>query len=606
MSVVRTLIATAAVAFLAIPSLAIEAPLPMDEAFKIEAERDRAGISITWDIAPGYYLYRDHISALDGQDKALALETPSGVTKDDPSFGPKQVYYDGLTITVPSNPTKITLSYQGCQEDGVCYPATTKTVDTSTLTISEPTPLGAGTSASNADWSLSKSEPENVSNAPGFAVDTSQVETPVDRLISRGGVPLMLLGFAGFGLLLAFTPCVFPVYPIVTAMLSREREQLTARRGFMLSSSYVLGLAAAFGLLGMAAAWSGRNLQLALQSPFATGAIAVLFLVLAGSSFGLYELQLPAAVRDRFARRGWSGGSIPSASILGFSSAFLVGPCVTAPLAGALLYIARSGDVLVGAGALFALGLGKGIPLIVMATFGSGVLPRAGAWMETARRTFGLLFLATALYLATPLLSADTVLLLWALLCLALASYASLTEWNGGQARILRRLTAIASLLWGGLLLVGFATGGTDPLKPLAQLRSVGQTQITRTVHNASFDRIASTAELQEVLDRSPDREPTLLYVTADWCVTCRGIERDIFPDIQVRAELENVRLAMLDLSELDEPRQELMKALSVVGPPTIMFFGEGRKEARGTRLVGEFSVPELVEATRVAKAGAR
>lgn len=606
MSFDRTIIAVAAFALLASPLSATEAPLPPDQAFKMRAARDSAGIAISWDIAPGYYLYRDHLSAVDGQNTTVAFARPSGVTQDDPSFGPKQVYFNSVTVVFPPNPRKITLTYQGCQENGICYPATKKAVDTSTLAISDAEPLGARTQASDADWSVSNRDQENAAKTPTFAVDTSQADTSVDRLMSRGGLPLMLLGFMGFGLLLAFTPCVFPVYPIVTAMLSQDRERLTPRRGLVLSSSYVLGLAAAFGLLGMVAAWSGHNLQVALQSPFATGAIAVLFVMLAGSSFGLFELQLPTGIRLRFSRIGWNRGSIASASLLGFSSALLVGPCVTAPLAGALLYIARSGHALVGASALFALGVGKGLPLIVMATIGSGVLPRSGAWMETARRAFGFLFLATALYIATPLLAPGTVVLFWALLCLALTSYASVARPGGAPAEIWGRLIATASLLWGALLLVGFATGGTDPLKPLAQLGAIGRGEMTRVVEKASFDRVNSTGELEELLDRPVKGEPTLLYVTASWCVTCRGIERDIFPDMQVRRELENVRLAMLDVSELDESRQGLMKALSVVGPPTILIFGTDQREAPGTRLVGEFTASELVDAARVAKADAQ
>ncbi len=585
-----------------LPARALEAPLPMDGAFvPAIARQDDGRLTITWSIADGYYLYRDFMAAEDDGNRPVPLQTEPGTVKDDPGFGRTEVYYQKASAWIANAPQTIRLTYQGCQDGGLCYPPTTRTIDTVAMTISTP---DSGFAFAPAKDAQPTERPDT-----GFSIAADNDETEVDRLMSGGGLALLLAGFLGFGMLLAFTPCVFPMYPIVAAMLTREGEGLTAGRGFVLASAYVLALASAFGLLGIAAAWSGQNLQIVLQSPFAIGVVAALFLLLALSSFGLFHVKLPAAIGNRLSGGRRKGGSVGAAALLGFSSAFLIGPCVTAPLAGALLYIARTGDVAVGALALFALGLGKGIPLIIMATIGGKALPRAGEWMERVRHVFGFSFLGTAVWLATPLVPERLLLLPWAVLTLAFAVYAG--AFDGLRPTrgygVLTRVTALVSLLWGSLLLAGFGLGASDPLTPLGPLKGAVDVARTATIQKSDFTKVGSDGALSSFLDTAAtDKQPTLVYVTADWCVTCRTIERSVLTAPDVIAQLDGIKLASLDVSTLDSENGELMRSLAVVGPPTMIFFDREKRETPGTRLVGEITPASLADAARLVKDAAR
>lgn len=585
-----------------LPAWASQAPLPMDKAFVPSiAKGDDGRLTIRWEIAEGYYLYRDYLSAKGGDNQPLALQTMPGKLKDDPGFGKTEVYYGQASASIANAPQKVHLTYQGCQDGGLCYPPTTTAIDVAAMTIE--TPGGDGFALAPVKASRSVKD----ANA-GFQIADDTDKTAVDRLLTSGGLALLLAGFLGFGLLLAFTPCVFPMYPIVTAMLAREGEGLTAGRGFVLATSYVLALAAAFGLVGIAAAWSGRNLQIVLQSPVAIGVVAVLFILLALSNFGLFHIQVPAVIGNRLNGGRRKGGSVAGAALLGFSSALLIGPCVTAPLAGALLYIARTGDVAIGALALFALGLGKGIPLIALSTIGGKALPRAGAWMDTVRHVFGFLFLGTAIWLATPLTPERFILLPWAMLALAFGVYAG-TSARLSAARgygVLTGSAAVVSVLWGSLLLVGFGLGASDPLTPLGPLKGAPSGGRPITIDKAAFAKVASADALSSLLNAAAsERRPTLLYVTADWCITCRTIERSVLTAPEVAEALDGVRLASLDVSALDAEKGALMHSLAVIGPPTMIFFDDGKQEAQATRLIGDITAASLAEAANAVKGDA-
>ncbi|WP_377274051.1 protein-disulfide reductase DsbD [Rhizobium sp. R86522] len=586
-------------------AIAQTAPLQMDEAFRPSLSRISATeVAVTWEIEPGYYLYREYLSAKSDDGSPLKLETPDGKIKEDPGFGSTEVYYDTARATLVSDASTIELTYQGCQDGGLCYPPVTKTIDMASLQFSNSEhggPISAPASiASQSEWSAFSSQ------KPDFALAQDEVTTGVDGLLARGGLPLLLVGFVGFGVLLAFTPCVFPMYPIVAAMLSREGGALSPSRSFILSSVYVGALALAFGLFGMVAAWSGQNLQFALQSTTATMVIASLFVILALSNFGLFEIQLPAGFSNRLSSGGRRGGSLGGAAVLGFTSAFLIGPCVTAPLAGALLYIARTGDVLIGAAALFALGLGKGLPLILMATLGGKALPRAGAWMANIRSAFGFGFIGTAIWMVSPLLPETLVLFAWA--CLAVSVGVFLWQMRVANASpgaaVISRSVATVSIAWGALLLVGVGLGARDPLAPLEPLTmktEVGQT--TREIAKSDFEAVASLQALTSMLgEASAENRPSLVYVTADWCVTCRAIERTILPDDSVSAALDGARLLTIDMSATSSETNELLKSLNAIGPPTMIFFDHERQEVAGTRLVGDVTIDKLAASARAAK----
>ncbi|WP_349359897.1 protein-disulfide reductase DsbD [Stappia sp.] len=594
-------------------------PLPVSEAFQLEVTRDRDGALVfSWDIAPGYYLYREHLGARQ-DDTDLPLTTPPGTAKDDPTFGSMEVYYDSATATL-ATPVfgTLDLTFQGCQDDGLCYAPEIRHVDAQTLEVSAPDSFGGAPAALGEGpqiaWTTGGETASAPSSAPSAAPagSTSAVSTSgsdfelartgglVEGLLARGGVALVLVSFPLFGLLLAFTPCVFPMYPILAGALAREGDTLTAWRGFVLSSIYVVSLATAFGLLGAAAGWSGQNLQMVLQSPVTSGVLAVLFAVLALSMFGVFELQLPNAWTNWVsARTGGLGGSKRSTALLGFTSALIVGPCVTVPLAGALLYIAQTADVALGAAALFGLGLGKGIPLIVMGTLGGQALPRAGAWMEGVKRVFGFGFLATAIWTAAPLLPPGVDLALWAALLIAVASFAfSAALPNATALASLRALGGLA-LVYGVILLVGASAGGTDPLKPLAPLAQRGGATAPGSAEDLRFAATGSIPDLQARLAAAKGERPTMVYFTADWCVTCRTIERSVFPDPQVKRSLAAFQLVKADLSDFDAENAALMRTLQVAGPPTMIFFDAAGREAADTRLVGTVTVDTLTRSAR-------
>lgn len=590
---------------------ALKQPLPMDEAFRFSSHRSGENVVLSWKIEDGYYLYRDYLSAKDQDGQALKIVSPAGKIKEDPGFGATEVYYGAATATIEAPPsTSLEITYQGCEDGGLCYPPTTQKVDVASLPREGEDRASGSPRQSFAALPL-VSDARNPEKMTGdIRVADTQTTGMVEGLIDRGGVVLLLAAFLGLGVLLAFTPCVFPMYPILAASLAREGHALSIGRGFALSSVYVLALATAFSIFGVLAAWSGQSFQIALQSPAATAIVVVIFIALALSSFGLFELQLPSFLTNGILRRqAASRGSLSSSAVLGFTSALIIGPCVTAPLAGALLYIAQTGDLALGAAALFALGVGKGIPLIVMGTFGAGLLPRAGRWMERVRQVFGFLFLATAIWLADRLLPAAVALALWSTLLVTfgvfMGAFEQLRPDSGGLARLAKSAGLLASL-YGGFLAFGSATGASDPLKPLAVLAAPADgTTATPSIAKEDFTKAASTKELAGLLDEaSAAGEPSLVYFTADWCVTCRVIDRSVLPDAKVTSMLRGVRLITVDLSEITAERQALMNQLKVVGPPTMLFFDGDRAEVPSTRLVGEISADGVVTSAMAAKGG--
>ncbi|GEO86274.1 MULTISPECIES: protein-disulfide reductase DsbD [Alphaproteobacteria] len=602
-------------AFFASPAAALERPLDMDKAFVFSVKRSEAGrVSLNWDIGKGYYLYREYLAATTPEGKPVALETGPGTLKDDPGLGKVEVYFDHAVALTSTDAPALEVTYQGCQEEGICYPPTTRRIDLVALAKERGSKwMPAGTTGSAGSTPVSGDTPAvpvetgSAGSSTGFAIATPPSGGMVEGFLARGGMPLLLTAFLGLGILLAFTPCVFPMYPILAATLAREGERLTARRGLMLSLTYGLGLATAFGMLGLLAAWSGQNLQFALQSPVTIALTAMLFVVLALASFGLFELQLPAVITGWFMRKRLSGpGSIGSAAVLGFSSALIIGPCVTAPLAGALLYIARSGDLVLGAAALFALGLGKSVPLVVMATFGSGLLPRAGAWMERIRQLFGFLFIATAIWLAEPLLPTAGILGLWSALLVTfgvfIGAFDSLRPETGALPR-LGKSVGLLSALYGAVLAVGLAAGATDPLAPLASFSASRAVLSPAGLLKTDFASVASAHELEALLAAgAKGNRPALVYVTADWCISCRTIERNVLSRPEVAQALAGFDRLSVDLTTSNTDLAGLMKSLDVVGPPTMLFF-DGPAEVAETRLVGEVDKADLVLSAGQAKA---
>lgn len=571
--------------------------LPAQDAFRFSAGHGAAGATeLRWQIEEGYYLYRDHMEARNpATGEAVDLHTGPGVVEaGDANFGPSEVYYLEAAARVDASaPDRIAVTYQGCKKDSICYPPLTLTLDRASLQVSEPV----------AGFGVAAPEP---AEAGGFALaGEARGGGMVGALLASGGASWVVASFLVFGLLLAFTPCVLPMYPILSATLARQGEALTARRGFILSTAYVLAMAAAFGLLGIVAAWSGQNLQMVLQSPYAIGAVSILFVLLASSMFGLFELQLPDAWIGRMAGvQTGARGSVAGAAGMGFVSALIVGPCVTAPLAAALLYIAQTGDIGLGAAALFALGLGQGIPLIALGTIGSRALPRAGAWMVQVRYAFGFVFLGAAIWMSARILPPPATLALWAVLLLAAAVFAGAADRlapDAGAGPRLRKAAGLALSLGGAILAVGAASGGNDPLRPLAHLGASAGSRPHAAEVAPTFAQARSMPELTQAIASAGGR-PTFVYFTADWCVICRTIERDILPDAAIIAGLDGFQRLRVDLTTLDDASREMMHDLAVVGPPTMIFFDSKAREAGGSRLIGDATVRTLLSSLEMAR----
>ncbi len=563
-------------------------PLPVDQAFQLSATRQAdSSVRLQWTIAPGYYLYQDKFSFKRGaSDLAVPDLQGNGQSKDDPTFGPSTVFHDHVAAVVPldaSAPDPLEVRYQGCQDNGICYPPLVRHLDAVTLAVTDPEERGPATQAN--EWTA----PALAAPANGITIAADNGGM-IDSLLKDGGVAMVLASFLLFGVLLAFTPCVFPMYPILAGAIARQGESVTAFKGFTLSLAYVLAMATAFGLLGVVAAWSGQNLQMALQSPLAIGAVSALFIVLALSMFGLFELQLPSAWVNAIGRLGQGNrGSLASAGLLGFTSALIVGPCVTAPLAGALIYIAQTGDVALGAASLFALGLGKGIPLIAFGTLGPKALPKAGAWMTAVRQAFGFVFVATAIWMVSRLIPAEAGLALWALFAIGLAvwlgAFDSLDPDASGRRRTAKAV-GIAAALYGIVLAVGAASGASDPFRPLGNLVA-GTGAGTGPTEALAFRTAGTPTELQAQI-AGANGKPSLLYVTADWCVTCAVIDRRVLSDPAIQSTLARFNLIKLDVSDNTPKQRQIMESLQVVGPPTMIFVDPEGRETTGTRLVGD------------------
>ncbi|MGZ3217802.1 protein-disulfide reductase DsbD [Paracoccus sp. T5] len=587
--------ALAALTFWSSAALAQPAP-PLDpsDAFALSVTSDAAGgLQVIWDVQPGYYLYRSKIEAYGPDGAALPLLLPEGEVYDDPWMGRDEIYRAPVSTALPDTRGAVTLHWQGCQQDGICY-APQQVVLEADGTVRAEKAAEAGPFAS---WRAGggAAQPTSADGATSGAqkgLKLAGEDGLVADLASRGGVALVLMGFFGFGLLLSLTPCVLPMVPIVAGMLTRQGSGMTAGRGLALTGAYVVAMATAFGLLGVAAAWWGANLQATLQSPWAISVIALVFVALALSMFGLFELQMPARWQARLARRPGSAGSLGGAAVLGFGSALIVGPCVTAPLAGALIYIAQTGDLALGAAALFALGLGQGVPLLAVGAFGPQILPRRGAWMERVKFAFGAVFLGMAIWLGGRILPGPAVLALWAVLLTGCGVALGALDRLAPEAARGSRIASAAGLLlvFAGLMqAIGAAAGAEDPIRPLAPL--AGRTAQV-SPEQPEFQTVTTQAALDAALQGS---QPALIYVTADWCVTCRTIERGPMSDPQVRDALSDLVRIKVDVTDFTAEAQAVMSSLSAAGPPTMIFVDGGRVEPQNSRLVGDVETGDLI-----------
>ncbi|MFC5495908.1 protein-disulfide reductase DsbD [Caenimonas terrae] len=558
-------------------SQAEEGFMEPEQAFQLAADQPAggAGLALNWTIAPGYYLYRDRLTVTAGPGEALGpIVRPAGQSKADPNFGQVEVYHDRVSLQVDTGrATSVQVSWQGCAEAGLCYPPQHRTVALQPGAGAAPPAATAGTAGAG--------------------------DSGITRMLAQRSLLWTLPLFFLTGIALAFTPCVLPMAPIVSGIV--VGSQATPRRAFALSLAFVLAMAAVYASLGLAAAMAGAGLQALLQNPWTVLAFAAVFVLLALPMFGLFELQLPALLRDRLATAGpRRGGSIGGAAGMGVLSALLVGPCMTAPLAGTLLYIAQSGNLVQGALLLLALGLGMGVPLLVLGTVGARYLPRPGPWMDRVKAGFGFVLLATAAWMAARVVPEPVVLLLWggllvglalALWHIALAPHAAAAT----GARVLLRSGAVLAGLWGGALVLGAAAGATDPMRPLAPVAAARAGALPAA--RPAFETITDPQVLQLRLGAARAAgKPALVDYYADWCTSCKTLEQQVFADPQVLQALQGVVLLRADVTASDAPQRALMQRHQVMGPPTVLLFDRQGLERRDSRLVGEFSAADLLQ----------
>ena len=574
-----------------LPLLAFAAQnlLPPHKAFRIDAvSPERNTIEVRFDIEDGYYLYRERFKFDSPDAKLGAAVLPAGKMKKDETFGDVEVYYHEVVARLPVDAAagvqtlKLNVTSQGCADIGVCFPPYTKAVEVT---------LGAAV-GSPAPGAAARTEPAAAN--PRAPADGGFDESGrIARVLKEGGV-LAIVGFFGFGVLLAFTPCVFPMIPIVASIVLGRSQALSRPRAAVLCSVYVLAMALAYAAAGVAAGLSGTMLSAALQNPWVLGGFAALFVVLSLSMFGFYELQLPSALQSRLSdvSSHQHGGSIPGVATMGMLSALIVGPCVAPALAGALLYIAQTGDARLGGLALFAMGLGTGAPLIVFALSAHHVLPKSGPWMEAVKKIFGVLLLGVAIWIVSPVIAPLAAMLAWAALLIFSAMFLHALDPLPAHAHGWQRFwkgVGVVALLVGAAMLIGALAGSRDPLQPLAILRSAGAKQPAEQ----HFLRVASLAELDQRL--SGASQPVLLDFYADWCVSCKEMERFTFADAQVQARFGKLLLLRADVTANSENDKALLARFNLFGPPGIVFFDQTGREIDGLRVVGYQSAEQFV-----------
>jgi thiol:disulfide interchange protein DsbD len=587
-------------------------------AFKFSAHMDGPNTAVvTYDIADGYYMYRERFAFKATGAKLGEPQIPPGKVHFDENFGKDvETYHKGVTIRIPvagNGPFTLMVTGQGCADKGLCYPPQEATAQlvaaggaaagttlgaagpggpgTAPATAKPPPAASASPSAATAGTAdAPASLPAPVSAAPADSAPPAAIATapapasaPQSELsgissILKGGRLLAIVpAFILLGLGLAFTPCVLPMVPILSSIIVGEGGQVRRSRGLLLSLAYSFGMAVVYTALGVAAGLIGEGLSAALQNPWVLGAFALLMVAMALSMFGFYELQMPGSVQSKLADASGrqKSGKLAGVFAMGAISALIVGPCVAAPLAGALVYISQTRDVLVGGAALFSMAAGMSIPLLLVGVSAGSLLPRAGAWMDSVKRFFGVLMLAMALWLVSPVLPPMVQMLLWAALLIGYGAY--LLKRQGAWVSM---AAGIAFAVLGAVQLVGAATGGRDALAPLAHLRGGGAEQ------KLAFTRIKTVDQLDAILANTGGKT-VMLDFYADWCVSCKEMEKLTFPDPAVRAKLANTILLQADVTANDAADKAMLKRFGLFGPPGIILFDRSGKEIADSRVIG-------------------
>lgn len=574
------------------PSALAADPIEPEKAFAVRAHAlDPQTIEIVFDVARNYYLYGNKFR-YEANSPGVQLgtpEKPAGKLKHDEFFGEVETHRGELRILLPVSapadtpPFELVVTSQGCWDGGICYPPTQQKV---AIDLTAPPPQSGGGLLDKVLGGRASGAAQSVPPA-NVAADTGSDESGrIAGLLKDASAPLILLSFLGFGLLLAFTPCTFPMIPILSGIIVGQGHKVSHGRAFMLSLAYVLGMAVTYALAGVAAGVTGTLLSAALQNVWVLSAFALVFVLLSLSMFGFYELQLPNALQSRLATTASheKGGHLGGVAVMGVLSALIVGPCVAAPLAGALLYIAQTGDAVLGGWALFAMGLGMGAPLLAVGVASRSLLPKVGPWMEGVKKAFGVLLLAVALWMLSPVIPPLATMLGWTALLLFSGIFLHAIDPLPPHAKGWQRFwkgVGVVLLIAGAAMLVGALAGSRDPLQPLAVLRA----EASAPVATPRFEKIGSIAELDARLAGA--ERPVMLDFYADWCVSCKEMERYTFSDPRVAERMGRMVLLKADVTANTDEHKALMKRFGLFGPPGIIFFDPQGQERKGLRVVG-------------------
>jgi thiol:disulfide interchange protein DsbD len=555
-------------------------------AFKFSAQAADSGtIEVRYQIAEGYYMYRDKFkfAAEPASVKLGEPQFPKGDVHNDEFFGKVETYRKELRIRLPitrdaaANQLRLDVTSQGCADAGVCYVPQVQSAQIK---------LAALAPASDASGRGAAPTPFTDAARPPLSHGVISDEARFERLLVSGSLWLIAAAFFGAGVLLTFTPCVLPMIPILSGIIVGEGRNATRIRAFTLSSAYVLGMSVTYTAIGIGAALSGSLLSAALQNAWVLSAFAAVFVLLSLSMFGFYELQLPSGFHAKITETSnrLKGGQLGAVVLMGIFSAAIVSPCVAAPLAGALLYISQTRDVLLGGVALFAMSVGMGVPLILVGVFEGAFLPKSGHWMNSVKHFFGVLLLAVAIWIVSPVLPPAVQMLAWAALlvgsAMMLRAIDPLPPEAGPGARLLKGAGFLA-LLAGAALVIGAMSGSRDVLRPLAGASARGE----RAAREVRFTRVGNLAELD--LKLAAAGNPVMLDFYADWCVSCKEMEAFTFTDAQVQAKLDGMLLLQADVTANSPEDKAMLKRFSLFGPPGIIFFDRQGKEIQGLRVIG-------------------
>ena len=551
--------------------------LSPEEAFQVSAKRTGDLIVVSLELGKNIYVYDDKLK--------LSIIEPTKVSLDGDIKRPEPVDYDDyqvhkktLKFMIPisvikkyvnSGKFKIELEYQGCATSGICYQ-----------------PM-------KSDFSFdlgSISVKDKVQNTTSQS-DLSE-EDIIANTLKNGNIWIVLLSFLGFGILLSFTPCIFPMIPILSSIIvSQSGKQMSTKRAFMLSLVYVLAMSAAYTIAGILAGLFGANISAALQDPWIIGIFSAVFVALAFSMFGFYEIQMPSFIQSKLSKKSdeMQGQGVVGVAVMGFLSALIMGPCVAAPLAGALVYIGQSGDALLGGAALFVMSMGMGLPLLAIGTGAGKYMPKPGDWMDAIKAMFGVVMLALAIWTLSRVVSGNIIILMWTALVISSAVYMgaleSLKEGASGWKKLLKSF-AVIIFIYGVMLFIGAMSGATNPLNPLEKFASnrVITNGSSETVQEHDFKVVPTLNELKRVILESD--KPVMVDFYADWCVSCIELENYTFSDANIKKKLEEFELIQIDVTKNSDEDKKLLKEFGLFGPPAIMFFKDG-KELKNKRLIG-------------------